>query len=75
MQLILLNCTPKLKQFGIDPSSEGWEVLLENKLKEYVTLEGWNYDYISDTLRVLPVDGTTIDTTILEIGDAGGVEL
>lgn len=75
MQFILLNCTPKLKILGIDPSVEGWQDLLVQKLSSYATVQGWNYDYVSDTLRIIPVDGTTVSLTITDLGDPGGVEL
>lgn len=75
MQFILLNCTPKLKTMGIDPSLSGWRDLLTNKLSTYVTLEGWDYDYLSDILKITPVDGTTVSLNITDFGDAGGVLL
>lgn len=75
MQFVLLNCTPKLKALGIDPTVEGWLYLLEQKIPTYVTPQGWDYDYVTDTLRITPVDGTTVSLNITDLGDAGGVEL
>lgn len=75
MQFILLNCTPKLKAMGIDPTVSGWGDSLTSKLKAYVTLAGWDYDYVSDTLKITPVDGTTVSLNITDFGDAGGVLL
>jgi hypothetical protein len=75
MQFILLNCTPKLKSMGIDPSVSGWGDLLTNKLTSYVTLEGWDYDYVSDTLKITPAQGSNVSTNLTDFGDAGGVLL
>lgn len=75
MQFILLNCVPKLQALGIDPSVNGWQSLLDTKLKDYMTTEGWSYDYSTGTLIVTPVDGTTVSLNITDLGDAGGVQL
>lgn len=75
MQFILLNCTPKLKAMGIDPSLDGWQTQFSNKLMDYVSFESWSYDYGADTLIIIPVNGSTVSLSITDFGDAGGVLL
>lgn len=75
MKFILLNCTPKLKTLGIDPAVSGWGDMLTTKLSSYVTLEGWDYDYITDILKITPIQGSTVSTNLTDFGDAGGIEV
>lgn len=75
MQFILLNCTPKLKALGIDPTVNGWQDQLATKLATYATLDGWTYDYVSDTLIITPSPGASVSLNLTELGDPGGMTL
>lgn len=75
MRFILLNCTPKLKAMGIDPTVSTWGSQFESKIASYATLAGWTYDPVSDTIVITPVDGTSVSTNLTDFGDAGGMML
>lgn len=76
MTITLVNCKPKLLAKGIDVTSSGWHELLTTSLLAYVSiLDGWNYDFDTDVLRIIVPGIETVPANIVDFGDGSEVEL